>query len=598
MPKDAVDARELKDSIAEYLKKSKFDKAAELLEKLAEAEPKDMQHRLRLGDCYRRLGETVKSILNYDAAARQFAGEGHLIKAIAAVKVILEIDPDNREAQRQLAEMNAERRQGKPDTGPVAAEASEAKTKASAAGERVEAIELPEEPSAQPPAAFAPAPQEVTAPVDRAPTRGAQRGAMADRIQIELEPDEGAAMELEGVPKEITSGTEPILASAAQDRAETTGRNPIKDLPDDAILDPEPTPQTAPVPQTPAAQPRTAQTAPAQADETLDALGSLADLLAPEAEEEIELLSVSTEAAPRKAPEPDGSGADLEKALGAIVPDAKAVQRKLPAHVPLFDDLPRDAFVELVNRLSYRRYVAGEEILREGDPGRSFFVIVDGKVRIWKKMPEGTELELATLSEGAFFGEMALLSGTPRTANVSAEQDTELLEVTDSVLRGLARAHPQVVKSLKRFYRQRLLSNVMAISPLFKNFDPVERRQIVEKFRLRQAAPGEIVIKEGAQSDGLYVVLHGAVDVAAQQVPLAKLKEGEIFGEMSLLTRQAATATVTSPGNSLLLRLPRDQFQELALTHPQILALVSELSDQRAAATRAALERHGIDSFV
>ena len=53
-----------------------------------------------------------------------------------------------------------------------------------------------------------------------------------------------------------------------------------------------------------------------------------------------------------------------------------------------------------------------------------------------------------------------------------------------------------------------------------------------------------------------------------------------------------------SSGNSILLRLPRDQFHELAVTHPQILALVSELSDQRAAATRAALERHGIESFV
>jgi tetratricopeptide (TPR) repeat protein len=159
MPKDAVDTRKLKDSVAEYLKKSKFDKAAELLEELAEAEPKDMQHRLRLGDCYRRLGETVKSILNYDAAARRFADEGHLIKAIAAVKVILEIDPDNRDSQQQLAEMN-ERRLGKPDTGPVA-RAGQDEAKSSPAGEgepkgksgaqAIEAIELPEEPPATAP---------------------------------------------------------------------------------------------------------------------------------------------------------------------------------------------------------------------------------------------------------------------------------------------------------------------------------------------------------------------------------------------------------------------------------------------------------------
>jgi CRP-like cAMP-binding protein len=192
---------------------------------------------------------------------------------------------------------------------------------------------------------------------------------------------------------------------------------------------------------------------------------------------------------------------------------------------------------------------------------------------------------------------MALLSGAPRTANVVAEEDTEILEVTDVVLRDLAGHHPQVVNSLKNFYRQRLLNNVMAISPLFKDFDPAERKSIVEKFKMRQAAAGEILIVEGKNSDGLYVVLHGAVNVAtkkdAQPVDLAKLKEGDIFGEMSLLTRKPATATVTAQGNSILLRLPRENFQELVLTHPQILELVSELTERRKGATEAILQGQG-----
>src|SRR5256884_5360192 len=106
MARDAVDARKLKDSAAEYLKKSKFEKAAEVLEELVQAEPKDMQHRLRLGDCYRKLEQPQKSITQYDAAGRYYADQGQLIKAIAAVKVILEIDPRNAEAQNELAEMN------------------------------------------------------------------------------------------------------------------------------------------------------------------------------------------------------------------------------------------------------------------------------------------------------------------------------------------------------------------------------------------------------------------------------------------------------------------------------------------------------------
>ena len=578
----SVDARKLKDSAAGYLKKSKFEKAAEVLEQLVQAEPKDMQHRFRLGDCYRKLAQPQKSIAQYDAAGRYYADQGQLIKAIAAVKVILEIDPRNAEAQKQLAEMN-ERRLGKVTLesaglagGKRAAIGRIAAAKAVPDGGagQAESIELPEEP-------------QITKRVAPAPTRGAQRGAMADRMQIDAGADDADLLELDDSPKSFSPGYSQDALITPPPEAHSgspAGHLEIQDLPDAAILEADPEDLAA-----------------SPDDEEVVALSlepgrPIADLLGSDAEEEIELLSISSDRAGE--PEIDASGEDLEAAFGAIVPDAKTAPRKVPARVPLFDDLPRDAFVELVNRLSYRRYGAGEEILKEGEPGRSFFVIVEGKVRIWKKLPDGKELQLATLEEGAFFGEMALLSGAPRTANVSAEDDTELLEVSDAVLRHLARNHPQVVKSLKNFYRQRLLNNVMAISPLFKDFDPAERRQLVEKFKLRQAAPGEMLIKEGAQSDGLYVVLHGSVDVAAQQIDLAHLREGEIFGEMSLLTRQPATATVVSPGNAILLRLPRDQFQELVVTHPQILALVSELTDQRAAATRAALEQHGISSFV
>jgi len=271
------------------------------------------------------------------------------------------------------------------------------------------------------------------------------------------------------------------------------------------------------------------------------------------------------------------------------VPAPKVAAKK----VPLFDDLPQDAFVALVNRLSYHRHVPGQIIIREGDPGRSFFIIVEGRVRVCKSAPDGKELTLAHLGEGAFFGEMALLSGAPRTANVISEEDTEVLEVTDNMLRELAGKYPQVISSLKNFYRQRLLNNVMAISPLFKDFDPSQRKAIVEKFRMRQAAPQEKIIVEGKSSDGLYVVLHGIVEVSTQQRQVAVLKEGEIFGEMSLLTREPAAATVSAQTNSILLRLPRDSFQELVVTHPQILALVSELTEKRRSAIEAILEGQG-----
>jgi CRP-like cAMP-binding protein len=539
-----VDTRELKDSAAEHLKSSRFDKAAEVLEKLVKAEPADVQHRLRLGDSYRRLKETEKAVEQYERAGRHFADEGQLIKAIAAFKVILEMDPRNATAREQLSAMNRQRR-SRP--APASSAPSRAKAPDVPFAKQIEPIELPAE--------------------DAPTSRKIKTGEIPDYGK-ELVFDERAEKFSTGKrTKDVLVPPPPAVVDAGPAQDEPVR---VERLPTDAIV--------GTAVEDPASRP-------------------IADLLGSDVEEEIELLSHLEDAPSRQALEEGGITEEIEAAVGAIAPLAQT-RRRLPTRVPLFDDLPHEALVELVNRLSHLRYRAGDQILKEGERGRSFFVIVEGKVRIWKTLSDGSEMELAVLEEGAFFGEMAPLSGAPRTANASAEVDTELLELTDSVLRDLTRKYPHVAQSLKNFYRRRLLENVMSISPLFRDFDPSERPHIVEKFRLRQAAPGEMLIKQGTPSDGLYVVLHGSVDVTAKDVPLARLREGDIFGEMSLLKREPANATVTSSGNSILLRLAKENFQELVVTHPQILALVSELTEQRASETRAALERHSISSFV
>jgi CRP-like cAMP-binding protein len=595
MASSTVNTRALKDEVAGLLRKGKFDRAADVLEQLARAEPKEMTHRLKLGDTYRRLDQKVKAIAAYQYAARFFGDEGQLIKAIAAVKIILELDPANGPAQAQLADMN-NRRLGKvtmesaglrPQSAPPRAPSSTDLDDAAAAhaigtatqvelepGDDDEPLELDD---GKPPRGVAPGGGPVLGRMKKAdprppgpppkirpafelgnneppdlrvppPITDPRAGGKRSHAPIELPPEEPEKIDLR--PEEIGSAALPMP--------------PVPVELDPSIL------------------------VPLDDDEpkTKKPARPIADLLSGSAGEEVDVAGLPSDDEPGTPARPQAA-------------PKKVTSKK----VPLFDDLSQGAFVELVNKLDYHRHEAGQLIIREGDPGRSFYVIVEGRVRIYKTAGDGSEITLARLGEGAFFGEMALLSGAPRTANVAAEEDTELLEVTDVVLRELAGKYPQVVTSLKNFYRQRLLANVMAISPLFRDFDPQERKGIAEKFRMKQALAGEVMIGEGTTSDGLYVVLHGAVQVTAakdnKHVELATLKDGDIFGEMSLLTRKPATATVTALSNAILLRLPRESFQELVLTHPQILELVSELTEKRKSATEAILQdENGGMAFV
>jgi CRP-like cAMP-binding protein len=191
---------------------------------------------------------------------------------------------------------------------------------------------------------------------------------------------------------------------------------------------------------------------------------------------------------------------------------------------------------------------------------------------------------------------MALLSGAPRSATVTAEQEGELLELGADVLLEVARRHPGLAGALRRFYRQRLLANAMAVSPVFRPFPRQERALLMERFRARGAAAGETVVREGEPSDGLYLVLEGELDVVkhkdARRVVMGRLREGDLFGEMSCLRKAPASASVVVRRAGTLLRLPRTEFDALVSTHPQILELVATLTDERAESLDAILSGH------
>jgi CRP-like cAMP-binding protein len=75
------------------------------------------------------------------------------------------------------------------------------------------------------------------------------------------------------------------------------------------------------------------------------------------------------------------------------------------------------------------RYAAGEMIVRQGEPGSRFYVITDGEVEVVHEEPDGRQVPLARLGPGRYFGEIALLRATRRTATVRAATDVGVLGI-------------------------------------------------------------------------------------------------------------------------------------------------------------------------
>jgi small-conductance mechanosensitive channel/CRP-like cAMP-binding protein len=109
--------------------------------------------------------------------------------------------------------------------------------------------------------------------------------------------------------------------------------------------------------------------------------------------------------------------------------------------VDLFAPLEGEQLTELAARAAERIYGKGEKIVRQGEAGSSMFVISRGRVRV----VEESGRELAVFADGAYVGEMSMLTGQPRSANVEAVEETEVVELTADALREVALANPEVV---------------------------------------------------------------------------------------------------------------------------------------------------------
>jgi CRP/FNR family cyclic AMP-dependent transcriptional regulator len=97
-----------------------------------------------------------------------------------------------------------------------------------------------------------------------------------------------------------------------------------------------------------------------------------------------------------------------------------------------------------------RNLSRGTVIFREGDPGHEMFIIQKGKVQVKKKVGNGEKV-LAELSEGEFFGEMALLLGMDRSATVEVIEDSKVLVINPETFESLLKNRPEIaLKMLKK----------------------------------------------------------------------------------------------------------------------------------------------------
>jgi CRP/FNR family transcriptional regulator, cyclic AMP receptor protein len=118
---------------------------------------------------------------------------------------------------------------------------------------------------------------------------------------------------------------------------------------------------------------------------------------------------------------------------------------------PFFTGLSRNELLELAKVTEDLEVEEGKALTREGQSGSEFFVIVDGEVSVTK---DGSEIR--TLGPGDFFGEIALLEDTPRTATVIAKTPLRFFVLTRQAFRSLLAHQPELEQKVTEALEERL----------------------------------------------------------------------------------------------------------------------------------------------
>ncbi len=249
---------------------------------------------------------------------------------------------------------------------------------------------------------------------------------------------------------------------------------------------------------------------------------------------------------------------------------------------PMLSALSKPGARALVGVMTAHAYPAGATIIETGAPATALYWLAHGTAIVKRG-----STTLGELHSGAFFGEIALVGSTRRTASVTAHDDIWLLEIPARAVESAATKHPKLAEVLAFHARARLLSNLTRTSELFRALGETDREELLGKFATEVVPEGTTFIHEGQPNAHLWVVVTGRCQVQGAGSVVAELGPGAAVGEISLVSGAPAVADVVAIEQAIVLKLAKHDFDVVAKRHPKLLAEVEKLVVAREKENRA-----------
>ena len=269
-----------------------------------------------------------------------------------------------------------------------------------------------------------------------------------------------------------------------------------------------------------------------------------------------------------------------------------------------------------------KAFGSGEVIIKEGDTGNSFFQLLEGKVAVYKNYGKDDEVQVATIEQGQYFGEMAVIETYPRSTTVVADGDVKVIEIAAEELNDYIAQNPDKILAIMKLLGSRISTMTEDYNEAKKVLDEVRKSNSSNKYdgffnsminqsmflnaknmrlekpsaeALREAAEkvskqkpenaetyayGTIIFKEGEIGKCMYIVHAGRVNIYSKYGTNNEVKLNDVlpvacFGEMGMLSDEPrdTTAVVEERDTQVEIIRPED-LEDLFKTSPDKIDMI------------------------
>lgn len=268
-----------------------------------------------------------------------------------------------------------------------------------------------------------------------------------------------------------------------------------------------------------------------------------------------------------------------------------------------------------------KSFKKGEIIMKEGDIGKSFFKLLEGKAGVYADYAKKNPFRLGFLNAGEFFGEMAILEASPRSATIIAETAVTVVEIPENEMIKYFKENPDQIIELMKHLGNRIqtmaadYAESQVLLKQLKDSDEAKKKSLFSKIKkhidtyqvnknkitepdgkalraefdklkndntgdIKNYGKGTFVFKEGKTENCMYILHSGNISMVSnyrtkEEATLKEIEAVSFFGEMGIIAEAPRTATaVVESGSATVESVSPDDLQKLIKTCPDKVELI------------------------